>query len=123
MSSSVAPSSDSAPQPVPNVDHIDPTKVRVVDIECESTGTVYCRDCYDPIQQRHPKMDYPGQSVFKVVDDIVYLRTIDWARSSSPDAKAEVIWEATGLTTDEVTRIRIYTWPRAEPGRTFQYRV
>lgn len=121
----VMPSSPSpaASEPDAKTDILDPAKIHVVDIECEQTGNVFCWDCYDPLSQTHSENGDSRQSVFRIVDDTVYLRTINWARSASPDAEACVEWRSTGLSPDEVTRIRVHTWPRAKPDRTFQYRM
>jgi len=95
-------------------DRIDPTKVRVVDVEKKATGEVIRRDCYDPDGGAAEMGD-----VMRLDKGQLWLRTIDWARSSSPHAELTLTWEPMGLTPEDIGRIGVFTWPLGEPVRVF----
>ena len=106
--------------PAGQVDCLDPSQNRVVDVEHERTGEVVRRDCYDPVG-----MD-PGdlngvRKVFELVDGEVYVRAIDWARSAEMDADVALRWIPTGMQVQEVDQIRVSTWPDAELSQVFRH--
>lgn len=106
--------------PAGQVDCLDPSQIRVVDVEHERTGEVVRRDCYDPVG-----MD-PGdlngvRKVFELVDGEVYVRAIDWARSAEMDADVALRWIPTGMQVQEVDQIRVSTWPDAELSQVFRH--
>lgn len=93
------PDSDGTP------DVLDPSHVRVVDVESEDGSTVVRFDCYDGDSKTR---------IFRLVGDDVQVRAIDWARSPSPEAEVEVQWKSTGLSSLEVHQIRVFSWPMGE---------
>jgi hypothetical protein len=95
-------------------ERIDPEKVRVVDIEEKETGEVIRRDCYDPDGGAAEMGD-----LMRLKDGELYLRVVDWARSTSHSEEPTLKWEPTGLTREEVGRIGVFTWPTGEPVRIF----
>lgn len=90
-------------------DYLDPEKVRAVDVEIKGTGEIIRRECYDPDGGPAEMGD-----VMRVEDGELWLRVISWARSRSPDAELKVQWESIGLSTEEVGRIGVFTWPIGE---------
>jgi ribosomal protein S28E/S33 len=99
---------------VMNPDRIDPSKVRVVDVEAKNTGEVIHRDCYDPDGGPAEMGD-----VMALKDGELWLRVIKWARSKSHSAELSLEWEPTGLSTDEVGRIGVFKWPTGTAVRVF----
>lgn len=95
-------------------DRIDPSKVRVVDVEAKHTGEVIHRDCYDPDGGPAEMGD-----VMSLKDGELWLRVISWARSKSPKAELTLEWQSTGLSTDEVGRIGVFKWPTGTAVRVF----
>ena len=116
-SPSSAPSLPSADE----VGQLDPTHVRVVDVEHKHTGEVVRHDCYDP-NGSLAEGDLAGvRTVFQLVDGEVYVRAIDWARSSSMNPSLELHWVSTGMHVDEVDQVRVFTWPDATLSRVFKH--
>lgn len=95
-------------------DRIDPSKVRVVDVEAKNTGEVIHRDCYDPDGGPAEMGD-----VMTLKDGVLWLRVISWARSKSHSEELTLQWESTGLSTDEVGRIGVFKWPTGKAVRVF----
>ena len=89
----------------------DPAKIRVVDVESESNGTVKRFDCYEPDTE---------EKMFRLTDDEVEVRRLAWARSADMDDKPEVQWTGTGLSYKEVDQIRVFTWPEGELVRVYK---
>lgn len=103
------------------VDRLDPRQVRTVDVEHQHTGEVVHRDCYDP-EGSLDGGDLAGvRQVFQLVEGEVYVRAIDWARSSSMDPSIELHWVSTGMHVGEVDQIRVFTWPDAELVQVFRH--
>jgi hypothetical protein len=114
-------SSDSPLPPAGEVCQLNPEHVRVVDVEDKHTGEVVRRDCYDP-EGGLAEDDLDGvRKVFHLVDGEVYVRAIDWARSSSMDPSIELRWVGTGMHVDDVDQVRIFTWPDATLSRVFKH--
>jgi hypothetical protein len=98
----------------PTPDHLDPSKIRVVDLKPKGRGGLIRRDCYDP--------DGAGAKMGDVLGlkgGQLWLRVVDWARSKSMDAEVEIKWEATGLTREEIDQVEVFTWPVGEPVEVF----
>jgi hypothetical protein len=93
------------PRPASTPSRFDPAKIRVLDVESESEGTVVRFDCYE---------GEADEDLFRVAGDEVEVRRLAWARSSDMNAKPEVQWTGTGLTTAEVDQIRVFSWPEGE---------
>lgn len=74
MSGSTDTSTGHEPQPetAKTADRIDPTKVRVVDVEMKATEKVLRRDCYDPDGDPVEMGD-----VMRVENGELWLRTVD----------------------------------------------
>lgn len=92
---------------------IHPGKIRVVDLEHES-GMVLRRDCYDEGKHSDGETIEDLPTLFRLINKEVFIRTIDWAQSRSPESEIALRWEATGMRVDNVDRIRIFTWPDAK---------
>jgi hypothetical protein len=114
-------SPDDTLPPAGRVDQLDPDQVRVVDVEREDTGDVVRYDCYDPDGSLAEGDPDGVQHIFQLVDGEVYVRAIDWARSSSLDPSVELHWVATGMHVDDVDQIRVFTWPDAELSQVFKH--
>lgn len=112
MSRSTAPTANELPPSSP-VTSIHPGKIRVVDLENES-GTVLRRDCYDEGDYSDEDTIDDLPTLFRVINQEVFVRTIDWARSRSPESEIALRWEATGMRVEDVHCVRIFTWPNAE---------
>lgn len=95
-------------------DRIDPSKVRVVDVEAKNSGKVIHRDCYDPDGGPAEMGD-----VMALKDGVLWLRVISWARSKSHSDDLTLEWQSTGLSTDEVGRIGVFKWPTGGSVRVF----
>lgn len=93
---------------------IDPTKIRVVDIERKDTGSILRRDCYDPDGGAAEIGDVMG-----LKDGELWLRVVAWARSKSMDPTLHVRWEATGLCREDIGEVQVFTWPVGEPVPVF----
>ena len=107
--------------PPGDVGQLDPTQIRVVDVEHKHTDEVIRHDCYDP-DGSLDEGDLDGvRKVFQLVDGEVYVRAIDWARSSSMNPNIELHWVATGMHVDEVDQVRVFTWPDATLSRVFKH--
>lgn len=122
MSSTQTPSPPSSEPDLPpagTVDQIDPGKVYVVDVEHVRTGEVVRRDCYDPNGALRSGTPGDVRTVFHLRNEEVYVRAINWARSASFEPEVVLKWVPTGMHVDEVDRIRVFTWPNAEPVRIF----
>lgn len=83
----------------------DPAKVRVVDVESESEGTVVRYDCYESEAE---------QDLFRIEGDEVEVRRLAWARSADMNAEPEVQWTGTDLSVGEVGQIRVFSWPEGK---------
>jgi hypothetical protein len=92
-------------------ERLDPAKIRVVDVESESTGTVKRFDCYEPGAE---------QKMFRLEGEEVQVRVLDWARAEDLDAEPEVRWRGTGLSVWEVDQIRVFDWPVGELVRVYK---
>lgn len=112
MSRSAAPAANDLPPSSP-LTSIHPGKIRVVDLEDES-GTVLRRDCYDKGEYSDGDAIEDLPTLFRVINREVFIRTIDWAQSRSPESEIALRWEATGMKVEDVDRVRIFTWPDAE---------
>lgn len=99
------PDRDDTPGP------LDPDKIRVVDVETESSGSVLRFDCYEPSSEK---------KMFRLVGDQVEVRAIDWARSRELDADVEIEWKSTGRSSWDVDQIRVFTWPAGELVRVYK---
>ena len=95
-----------------SLDRLLPGKMRVIAIVLAATGEVLQRDCYAP--DGDVFSDLMG-----VYDGELWLRTIKWAQSPSMDAEMRLRWEPMGVTSDEVERISIFTWPDGNPVQVF----
>lgn len=84
---------------------LDPNKIRVVDVETESSGSVLRFDCYEPGSEK---------KMYRLVGDHVEVRAIGWARSPDLDADVEIQWKRTGRSYWEVDQIRVFSWPTGE---------
>lgn len=91
-------------------DRFDPAKIRVVDVECED-GTVERFDCYASVAE---------EKLFRLEDDEVQVRALDWARSADMDAEPGVCWIGTGLPAWDIDRIRVFSWPKGELVRDYE---
>lgn len=96
--------SASAPDRPSTPDRFDPAKVRVVDVE-GTDGTVERFDCYE---------SEGTEKLFRLEEEAVQVRALDWARSEDMNAEAEVKWVDTGLSVGDVNRIRVFGWPKGE---------
>lgn len=101
--------SGSPPDRPSTPDRFDPAQVRVVDVE-GTDGTVERFDCYESTGAEKP---------FRVEEEAVHVRALDWARSEDMNAEAEVTWIDTGLAVEDVGRIRVFAWPKGELLRTY----
>ena len=120
-SSDSSQSTDTTPPPVSQIDQLEPSRIRVVEIEDETSDNVVRQDCYDP-NGHLDDGDLDGvRSVFRLKDGEVYVCAIDWARSSSLDPNIELHWVATGMQVEDVDRIRVFTWPEAELSQVFKH--
>lgn len=102
--------SASAADPPTTPDRFDPANIRVVDVE-GTDGTVERFDCYDALG---------AEKLFRIEDDVVQVRALDWARSEDMHAEPEVKWVDTGFSAEAVDRIRVFDWPKGEPIRTHE---
>jgi hypothetical protein len=91
-------------------DRFDPAQIRVLDIE-GTNGEVERFDCYAARTE---------EKMFRLKGDRVQVRALEWARSDDMDAKPEVQWIDTGLSVEEVDRIRIFGWPQGEMIRVYK---
>ncbi len=89
---------------------IDPSKIRVVDIERKDTGEILRRDCYDPDGGAAEIGDVMGLKRGEL-----WLRTVSWARSKSMEPTIHVRWEATGLAREDIGKVEVFAWPVGEP--------
>jgi hypothetical protein len=94
----------SPPDRATTPDRFEPAKIRVVDVE-GADGAVERFDCYDPQTE---------EKIFRLKGDRVQVRALKWARSADMNAEPEVRWIDTGLSAEEVERIRIFGWPQGE---------
>lgn len=95
-------------------DQLDPSKIRVVDVQPKGGRDLIRRDCYDPDGK-----DAQMGDVLGLKGGELWLRTVDWARSTSLDPELEIKWEATGLTREEIGQVDVFTWPVGEPVEVF----
>lgn len=89
--------------------HLDPGKIRVVDVEIDGTNDVLRRDCYDP----NGGPAEPGD-LLRFEHGELWLRSVDWAHGKTMQAEPSVRWISTGLRRREVGGVQVFTWPRAE---------
>ena len=121
MPDTSAPSSTkSLPSPV-TIEKIDPSKVRVIDVENKRTGEVVRRDCYARGGGLKGEDLHGVQNVFQLVDGEVHICVIDWARTASMNPTVELRWVPTGIHAEDVDQIRIFTWPDAKLDRVFKH--
>jgi hypothetical protein len=90
---------------------LDPTQIRVVELESEAKEKTCRFDCYELESE---------EKMFRLTGDEVQVCAINWARSSDLDPDVDVDWTATGLSYWEVDQIRVFSWPTQELIRVYR---
>lgn len=88
------------PKAANSLDQIDPNRVYVVEVD---TGTdTIRRDCYAPGEEI---------KMFRLLEDEVELQVLQWDHTTSMHPEVKVEWVGTGISNEDVERIRIFEWP------------
>lgn len=94
-------------------DTLVPENVRVVGLVIASTGAVRQHDCYDEEGNADTM-----SGVMRRKNGELWLRMIDWARTDA-DTEVRLRWQSTGLAPEDINRISVFKWPKADPVRVF----
>ncbi|PSQ96669.1 MAG: hypothetical protein BRD55_05150 [Bacteroidetes bacterium SW_9_63_38] len=99
------------PDTLTTPDVLDPTQIRVVELESEGRGITRRFDCYELESE---------EKMFRLAGDEVQVCAVRWATTPGLDPEMDVDWTATRLSYWEVDQIRVFSWPTLELIRVYR---